>query len=357
MVDLLKVAVIGCGRLGQHYAHIYNSLPDTELVAIAEHNPERRQIVGSRFGIQALYPDAKALFDAVKPDVAAIVLPGKYIKDAVMAAVDIGVRGVTTDKPITAVLADADEMVDACAARGIVFGGGNLQRAMGEVYEAGLWLKQGEFGGVLGGSVHGWGGEISGGGCQHVSVLRLFLNAEVKEVMAWAKPREILDSGNDSGLIINARFTMTNGLEVSVFGEPTPHSGVEVWTADTLVRWDWNPPEIFRGTDESGKRVRLKHSYTPYEYPEFYYLGTSIRSFLNAVRTGSDLWISGHDLRQALEVAIAARDSALYGNMPIYLPLADRSRALYPSPYRWEGGDATGRAQSKEEAGEIWCGY
>ncbi|SVB53481.1 uncharacterized protein METZ01_LOCUS206335, partial [marine metagenome] len=64
-----------------------------------------------------------------------------------------------------------------------------------------------------------------------------------------------------------------------------------------------------------------------------------------------------HDLRQALEVAIAARDSALYGNVPIALPLADRSRALCPSPYRWEGGDATGKAQSKEKAGEIWCGY
>ncbi|SVC15016.1 uncharacterized protein METZ01_LOCUS267870, partial [marine metagenome] len=118
MVDILKVAVIGCGRLGQHYAHIYNSLPDTELVAIAEQNPVRRQVVGDRFGIRALYPDAQSLFDAVTPDVAAVVLPGKYIKDAVMAAVDVGVRGVTTDKPIAALLSDADEMVDACAARG-----------------------------------------------------------------------------------------------------------------------------------------------------------------------------------------------------------------------------------------------
>ena len=33
------VAIIGCGRLGQHYATAYSTYPDTEVVAIAERNP------------------------------------------------------------------------------------------------------------------------------------------------------------------------------------------------------------------------------------------------------------------------------------------------------------------------------
>ena len=44
-----KVAIIGCGRLGQHYATAYSTYPDTEIVAIAEFNPERRKTVGERF--------------------------------------------------------------------------------------------------------------------------------------------------------------------------------------------------------------------------------------------------------------------------------------------------------------------
>jgi hypothetical protein len=71
---------------------------------------------------------------------------------------------------------------------------------------------------------------------------------------------------------------------------------------------------------------------------------------VDAVRTGSELWISGHDLRQALEIAIAAKLSAQLQNMPVRLPLRDRSLSLLPSPYRWLGGDATGRPQSLEEA-------
>ena len=76
-------------------------------------------------------------------------------------------------------------MVEACAARGVVFAGGNLQRAMNEVQEAASRLHAGEFGEITGASIHGFGGEISGGGCQHISVLRLFTTAEVAEIIAW----------------------------------------------------------------------------------------------------------------------------------------------------------------------------
>ena len=136
MDEKYTVAIIGCGRLGQHYAEVYQTLPNTELVAIAEYNPERRQAVGERFGIRALYQDAQDLFRHVVPDIAVVVLPGKYIKEAVIAAAQAGVKGVSTDKPIEARLSDVDAMVEECEARGVVFAGGNLQRAMGEVQEA-----------------------------------------------------------------------------------------------------------------------------------------------------------------------------------------------------------------------------
>ena len=73
------------------------------------------------------------------------------------------------------------------------------------------------------------------------------------------------------------------------------------------------------------------------------YLVTAIRSFLDAVDKGRELFISGHDLRQALEIAIACKLSAQLGNRPVKLPLEDRSLALYPRPYRWLGGDVTNR--------------
>jgi predicted dehydrogenase len=268
---------------------------------------------------------------------------------------------VSTDKPIAARLSDADEMVEACQKRGVVFAGGNLQRAKWEVQEAARRLRAGEWGDPVGASVHSFGGEISGGGCQHLSVLRLFTGAEVEEVMAWGSPLEALaPEKDDEGLFINGLFRLSSGLECPVFGMKTPYRGVELWNENALVRWDWGVPQIFKGTDSKGVRNELDPHYEPYPWKELIarsggkirglYLITSIRSFLDAVEKGSELWISGHDLRQALELAIACKLSAQLGNVPLRLPLQDRSLTLLPRPYRWLGGDVTGRPQSPEDA-------
>ena len=356
MAQKYTVAIIGCGRLGQHYAEVYQTLPNTEVVAIAEYNPERRKAIGERFGISALYEDAEALFRHQNPDIAAVVLPGKFIKEAVIAAAQAGVKGVSTDKPIEARLSDVDAMVEECEKRGVIFAGGNLQRAMSEVQEAARWLRTGDYGPLRGASVHNWGGEISGGGCQHIAVLRLFTHAEITEVTAWGHPQEALERTEDIGLVINGQFQLSNGLSCSVFGSTIDRKGVVVWTEDSLISWDWNPPTIFQGFDDKGARIAIDRPYTPLEYPRFSYLGTSILSFLDVLENGGELYISGHDLRQSLEVAIAAKYSALRGSVPLKLPLQDRSLTLYPRPYRWLGGDHDDRVQTVEEAleGELF---
>ena len=339
---MLRVALIGCGRMGQHYAEVYNTFENTEVVAIAEYNDERRKMVGERFGVTALYKDAEQLYTQFGevPDLAVVVLPGKFIKDAVIASAQAGVRGVSTDKPIGARLSDVDEMIETCHERGVVFHGGNLQRARSDVQEAASWLRHGDFGEVRGAAAHAWGGEISGGGCQHIAVLRLFTQAEITEVIAWGKPQETLESDEDTGLIINGRFTMSTGIETTVFGEPTPHRGVEVWTEDSLLRWDWDDVmDIYQGFDDNGARVKSDRTFTPFAWPEYGYLASSILSFISAVETGTEMAVSGHDLRQSLEAAIAAKYSALWGSVPLSLPLEDRSLTLYPTPYRWLGGD------------------
>ena len=182
---------------------------------------------------------------------------------------------------------------------------------------------------------------------------------EVAEVVAWGQPvHKLADDEDDDGLDINARFTMTNGLVVPAFSYKTPHIGADVWTDQALIHWEWEESvKVYSGYDETGCRIPLDRPFTQAPYPEFWYLGSSINSFLDSVRTGSKLWISGHDLRQALEIAIAAKRSAACGSVPIKLPLADRNLTLKPSPFRWNGGDTTGRYQSAKESKTPWTGY
>ena len=341
-----RVAVVGCGWMGVYYVEAYSQYPDTEIVGIVESNPQRRRDIAERFGVRTAYADVETLLRDSVPDVVSIVTPTKYFKDVVVACAEAGVKGVSVEKPIGGVLSEVDEIVNVCETRGVVLAGGRVQRAIKEVQEVAGAVRAGRYGKIVGASVHNWGGgtHISGGGNQHVSVLRLLADAEITEVIAWGKPLEALAGDTDEGITINGLFSLSNGVECPVFGTDTPYGGfdggVQVWSDHALIRAEsFASPEVFDGFDDTGARVRVD---TPWQLgkDEEGALDGLLRSLLAAVSTGSDLWISGHDLRQALEVAIAAKRSALLGNVPIKLPLDDRSLSLYPVRSRWLGQDA-----------------
>ena len=72
---------------------------------------------------------------------------------------------------------------------------------------------------------------------------------------------------------------------------------------------------------------------------------------MRVLEEGGELEITtGDDLRHALEMSIAVRESARRGHAPVTLPLEDRSLSLHPVDYRWLGGDQSGRPQTLDEA-------
>jgi len=186
------------------------------------------------------------------------------------------------------------------------------------------------------------GGEVSGGGVQPLTVLGLFIGAEVEWALGWVHPPEAAESEGD---LYDACGVLhfTNGVECQVF-PPTPTGGgVSVWGDEGLVHWQWGAPEVSIGWDERGVRRRMEVQYEETAHPEFGYLHGALRSMIRAVRaeTIEDLAVSGYDLCQAVEIAIALRESARLGHTPVLLPLANRTLRLEPVPYRWEGGSVT----------------
>ena len=179
-----------------------------------------------------------------------------------------------------------------------------------EVQDVADGVRTGQYGKIVGASVHNWGGgtQISGGGNQHVSVLRLLTDAEVMEVIAWGKPTEALTGDADEGITINGLFSLSNGIECPVFGMDTPYGGldggVQVWSDHALIRAEpFASPEVFVDFDGTGARVRADTPWQPGRDEEGALDGL-IHSLLSAVSSGSELWISGHDI---FGVEIAAK--------------------------------------------------
>ena len=62
----------------------------------------------------------------------------------------------------------------------------------------------------------------------------------------------------------------------------------------------------------------------------------NIKWMVESLETGTPPRCSGEDLRTALEIVIAMRESHRRGHVPLRLPLEDRSLKLYPATGRWD---------------------
>ena len=118
MTATLKVGLIGCGNVVK-YGHrpALLTLPDVELVALADITPARRAIGREWFGLtdDQLHVDYHALLAIDEIEAVVIAVPQKHRPPIVLDAFAAG-KHVLSEKPISNVPAVAAELVGAAAA-------------------------------------------------------------------------------------------------------------------------------------------------------------------------------------------------------------------------------------------------
>ena len=107
-VKQIQCAVVGTGYLGRFHAEKYAALPDCELVAVVDTNPEAAQAVAEKNGTRAL-TDYKALLGKV--DAVSIVVPTSLHFTVARDFLAAGAH-VLVEKPITVTLEEADELIE-----------------------------------------------------------------------------------------------------------------------------------------------------------------------------------------------------------------------------------------------------
>lgn len=95
----IRVAFIGAGSLANRYHYpSVTSLPDVEVAAIAELNPERARTTAEKFGIERTYSDYRRMLEEVDPQAVYVIMPPQYLFDPVVYALKQG-RNVFVEKP------------------------------------------------------------------------------------------------------------------------------------------------------------------------------------------------------------------------------------------------------------------
>lgn len=103
----IRVGVVGVGHLGQHHARIYASLPQCELVGIADIDPKAAQKISRQYGGGA-YADYRELFGRV--DALSIVVPTVYHHAIAADCLKHGIH-LMVEKPITSTVEEAQDLI------------------------------------------------------------------------------------------------------------------------------------------------------------------------------------------------------------------------------------------------------
>ncbi len=134
----IQMAVVGTGALGRHHARILSQMPDVELVAVADANPQAAAETAARCQTRAT-ADYHELLDQVQAVVVAVptsahcLVAGEFLA----AGVDVFV-----EKPIAANVEQAQEIVALADRHGALLQVGHVERYNPALVAARAFLGQ-----------------------------------------------------------------------------------------------------------------------------------------------------------------------------------------------------------------------
>jgi predicted dehydrogenase len=124
MTQKLKAAVVGVGYLGKFHAEKYAASAKAELVAVVDVDEGRAREIGAPLGAEAL-TDYRALAGRVQ--CVSVAVPTRFHFSVARELIDAGID-VLVEKPLTADIAEARDLVEAARIKGVILQVGHLER-------------------------------------------------------------------------------------------------------------------------------------------------------------------------------------------------------------------------------------
>ena len=118
MPKIYRAAVIGHtgrGNYGHQLDMAFDGLPNVDVVAVADPDPEGRAAAAERIAAPRSYASYREMLARVQPELVSV--GPRWVDehhDMVIACADAGVKGVFCEKPFARTLAEADNMLAAC---------------------------------------------------------------------------------------------------------------------------------------------------------------------------------------------------------------------------------------------------
>lgn len=299
---MIRVGIIGCGKMADQHAVQINRIPDAEIVAVCDSEPLMAKQMSERFGIQEYFADAQKMLESVRPAVVHITTPPHTHFDLGRICFEAGCN-VYMEKPFTLNTAEAEELIKLAQYHGKkITAGHNAQftHAMVRMREL---VKQGYLGGkpvhmeshycysfgdesyakaLLGDSNH-WVRKLPGSLLQNIishgiSKIAEFLTGDNPVVIAHGFTSPFLERIGQSDIIDEVRVIIKDDDSTTAYFtfssqiNPSPHQFRLYGPQNSLVVDDDHQILIM----EDNKEYK---SYLRYFIPPFEYAGQYLSNF------------------------------------------------------------------------------
>ena len=348
----LKAAVIGLGRIASTideelddfdgvefpYGHIpcYMSMPEVEVVGMSDTWVEQREAAGAKWGFEALYADYRQMLEETRPDIVSVCTSAKPRGDILLEIANggYGVRAIWAEKPITLSLAEADAAIGACKRANIALAINCTRRWQDDYLQVNALIDDGAIGDVVSVDSRSSCG-LSHNGSHLITTLTMYVPERAVSVVGEAELDEANPDNDFSGVGL-IRFPGNVRGYVRAYDNGPNESSHDIVGTDGMIRIinDARSIQIWTAYEalEGHRQLRERRSFVRRHFPPPVRRHSggvnAVYDLIHCIESGDDPRCSGEDAREALEIAIAIRESERRGNQPVDLPLADRSARI-----------------------------
>jgi predicted dehydrogenase len=114
---MMRVALVGAGGMAAVHAGCYSEIEGAQLCGVLDIRRDAAAALAGKHGAQA-FTDFDKMLGELRPDVVDVCCPTPwhvdYVCRAAERAAELGIEGISTEKPMGRTVADCDRMISAC---------------------------------------------------------------------------------------------------------------------------------------------------------------------------------------------------------------------------------------------------
>jgi predicted dehydrogenase len=322
---------------GSHAAAYYRH-PATDVVAVCDIRPEALDAFQSRWADVwpdvRVYTDYREMLRKEQPDLVSVVTPDHLHADITVDAANGGVKAILCEKPIATTLADADRMIEAAEANGVLLSIEHTRRWSPIFQKAREVSRSGQLGRLRTIVVNLFSPRsmLFRNGTHMVDTMVFF--AESDPVWVFAELEEGFEEydeyGSDGGHdpatdpAASAYIRFANGVRAfyNSVKVAMPGSLFELTFDQGRLELSDRGLTLVRGDSSSS------WSYTDVKVDDYMYgmQLAAVAELVNCLETGKPLVSPAREARKTLEILLAMLRSQYTGNRRVDLPLRAMTR-------------------------------